>query len=110
MKLSRINTDELMNLVESNIATPYIKINTHGKYPIEYGYCLVKESNEILEKNMINCDYRDIIIDNDSVKIHMNITTDGYIRFWIDDIKFYIMWNIDAEDKRITLKVYRRKT
>ena len=112
MKVSTQVSDELDNLLESNIATPYVRVDKSVKGLVEYGYCLVDESNNILEKYMSTCEHKDIIIKPLSmydVTLHMNITEDGYIRFWISNVNFYLKWSIDESKKTITLKIIGRR-
>ncbi len=112
MKVILENDESILQMLDENIATPYMKIGKTIKGLVEYGYCVVNEANEVEEKYMAKCEYKDAIIDKSKVPglhIYMNITNDGYIRFWIDNVNYYIKWEINEVNHNIKLVILRRK-
>ena len=88
--------------IEQGIATPYVRYNPSKENPYEIGYCTVDSSGCITGKCMLSItttnfsfqfDYRDTLLED----TNFSITPDGYIRFWTDNMQYYLLWKI--EDK-----------
>jgi len=106
-----LGDDEIINRIQDNIVTPYIRCDKSIKGIVEYGYCIVNEANEVIEKYMIQCEFKDIILKQlrlFDTPINIMVTTDGYLRFWTDNVNFYLKWILNEKERNIALKVARR--
>ena len=92
-----------------NIATPYIRFGEHGsKKSLEIGYCMVDKNNNVSRKHIMDVDFDTFLISPEIFRkctndVNFAFTNDGYLRFWTDNTKCYLYWDLLPTEQLVVL-------
>ena len=105
--------EDILKKVKDGLATPYIRpMDTLTSLKLEIGYCILNRNHDIKRKVPINNIGRnDFVIIADkllNIDINFDSSTDGYIRFWVTNINYYLKWGYDSEEDCYTLTTERK--
>jgi len=101
--------EEIMQLIKQSIATPYIYYDEEKK--LEIGYCILDMDGYVTDKYIVSLSINDITLNQlplDKHTFNLEMTKEGYFRFWVDDIDSYLIWAKTSKDT-ISLEPRRRK-
>ena len=93
------NLDNIDEMLKDGLALPYIRpqsIETSQK--LEIGYCIINANQSIQTKVPIDIIKNDFVICANDRYTCMRSTSDGYIRFWTDDVTSYLRWKLDKSN------------
>jgi len=91
--------EDLAEKISEGVATPYITHSGILSNPCELGYCIVDDHGMVKTLLVVTKAINQIAFKFNQEDIHandinVNITSDGYVRFWTDNVKYYLKWHI----------------
>jgi len=108
-----INADkELESKIKESVSIPYVKIKDNNS--MEIGYCTIEVLGEVKDKHILLTEKQ---LKNIKIKsydketytpVFISKTIDGYLRFWIDNPRYFLRW-VTCRDKEDIILESKRK-